>query len=149
MEKQFDFKESVSAYCFTKCIPSKIRINTLVILFCKSNVVACRKTSPMKYFSSLKLTLNCSLFFSLLVHWLVSGRRNSMRGETNFSNEIHIVNSTSSGFSRKTSCAFLFWSKLENVCVCISCFCYFTFILDFLAFCLCFLFLFVCFLFLF
>ena len=61
-----------------------------------------------------------------------------MRGETTFSNEAHIINSTSSGISRKTACAFLLWSKLENNCVCICCFWHFTFILDFLAFCFCF-----------
>ena len=49
-----------------------------------------------------------------------------MRGETTFSNKVHIVNSTSSGFSRETTCALLSWSKLENVCVCICFFCYFT-----------------------
>ena len=39
----FDFKESVSAHCLTKCITSKIRINTPVISFCKSYVVAWKK----------------------------------------------------------------------------------------------------------
>ena len=89
----------------------------------------------MKFFSSSKVTLNCGLFLSLLSYSLVSWRSNSMRGETTFSNKVYIVNSTSSWFSRKTACAFLSWSKLENVCACIYCFYHFTFILDFLAFC--------------
>ena len=61
-----------------------------------------------------------------------------MRGETIFSNELRKVNSKRSGFSRKTACTFLFSSKLENVCVCICCFCHFILILNFLAFYLCF-----------
>ena len=78
---------------------------------------------PVKFFSSSKVTLNCGLFLSLLIYWLASWRSNSVRGETTFSNEVHIVNSTSSGFSRETACAFLSWSKLESVCVCICFFC--------------------------
>ena len=97
-----------------------------------------RKICHLKFSSSSKVTLNCGLFLSILVYWLVSWRSNSMRGETIFSNEVLIVNSTSSGFSRKTACAFLSGSKLGNICVCIYCFCRFIFILDFLAFCLCF-----------
>ena len=60
-----------------------------------------------------------------------------MRGGTTFSNQVHIGNSTNSGFSRKTACAFLSRSKLENVCVCICCFCYLKITLDFLAVCFC------------
>ena len=43
MEKRFDFKVLTSAHCFTKFITSKIRINTPVTSFCKSNVVAWQK----------------------------------------------------------------------------------------------------------
>ena len=138
MEKRSDFKELVSAHCFTKSITSNIRINTPVISFCKSNVVAWQKNQSYEILQFFQCYLNCGLFLSLLAYWLVSWRSNSMRGETTFSNEVHSVISTSSGFSRKTACAFLSWSKLENVCVCICCFCHFTFILDFLGFCFCF-----------
>ena len=63
-------------------------------------------------------------------YWLVSWRSNSIWGKITFTNKVHIVNSTCSGFSRKTACVFLSWSKLENVCVCIYCLCHFTFILN-------------------
>ena len=88
----------------------------------------------MKLFSSFKATLNCGLFFSLLAFWLVLWRGFSMKVETPFSNEVHIFNSTSSGFYRKNACALLSWWKLENVCLCICCFCHFTIIFHFLSF---------------
>lgn len=88
----------------------------------------------MKLFSSFKATWNCGLFFSLLAFWLVLWRGFSMKVETPFSNEVHIFNSTSSGFYRKNACALLSWWKLENVYLCICCFCHFTIIFHFLAF---------------
>ena len=75
MEKRYDFKESVSAHCFTKCITSKIRSNTPVISFCKSNVAAWQKNQSyeiLQFFSFSKVTLNCGFFLSLLAYWLVS-----------------------------------------------------------------------------
>lgn len=94
----------------------------------------------MKLFSSFKATLNCGLFFSLLAFWLALWRSFSLRVETPFSNEDHIFNSTSSAFYRKNACALLSWWKLENVCLCICCFCHFTIIFHFLSF----FFLFLC-----
>ena len=77
-----------------------------LIGFASLMLLLVRKTIPMKFFSSSKATLDCSFFLSLLAYWLVSWRSNSKRGEANFSNETHIVNSASSGFFRKTDCHF-------------------------------------------
>ena len=54
-----------------------------------------------------------------------------MRGETTFSNKVHIVNSTSSGLSRKTACVFLYLCLYMLVLP-------FYIYLGFLAFCFCF-----------
>ena len=85
-----------------------------------------RKISPMKFFSSSKVSLNYRLFLlSLLAYWLVSWRSNSMRGETTFSNK------SSSSIQQLLG-------SLERVPVHFhsdqNCFCHFTFILDLLAF---------------
>ena len=89
MEEQFDFKNLVSARCFSKYITSKIKINTPVISFCKSNVVVWQKNQLYEivqffqsYFELWLILFSVGILTGLMKKFLNEGRDSFLKWRT-------------------------------------------------------------------